>query len=72
MLNTDAMNWAECPKCHQPAGKVCIDHRGKRLSTVHGERSEEYRTKFKDRAVLYKEGPDRMEKIRAYNVKLAK
>jgi hypothetical protein len=72
MLNTDAMNFIECPKCHQPPGKVCTDHRGKKLSTMHGERAEEYRTKFKDRAALYKDWADRMDKVRAYNAKLAK
>jgi hypothetical protein len=24
LFNTDAMNFVECPKCDQPAGKVCI------------------------------------------------
>lgn len=28
-LNTDAMNFVDCEMCHQPAGKVCTDHRGK-------------------------------------------
>jgi hypothetical protein len=72
MLNTDSMNGAECPKCHQPAGKLCTDHRGKKLSTMHPERVESYRAKFKDRAVLYKDGADRMDKVRAYNMKLVK
>jgi hypothetical protein len=70
MLNTDAMNFVECPNCHQPAGKVCID-RGKRLSTVHPERVAEYRSKFKDRAALYKDGKDTVEKVREYNRKLS-
>jgi hypothetical protein len=72
MLNTDAMNFVACPKCNQPAGKLCMDHRGKKLSTQHPERVAEYQVKFRDRSVLYKDGPDRMDKIRAYNVKLAK
>jgi hypothetical protein len=72
LFNTDAMNFVECPKCNQPAGKVCMDHRGKKLSTVHAERSDEYRSKFKDRAGLYKEAPDRMDRVREYNRKLAK
>jgi hypothetical protein len=37
MLNTDAMNFVECPNCHQRAGKVSTDHQGK----------------FEDRAGLY-------------------
>jgi hypothetical protein len=49
-----------------------MDHRGKKLSTQHPERVTEYQVKFKDRAVLYKEGPDRKDKVRAYNMKLAK
>jgi hypothetical protein len=72
MINTDAMNWVECPKCQQPAGKLCVDHRGRELSLVHPDRAEEYRSKFKDRAVLYKDGPDRMTKVLEYNRKLAK
>jgi hypothetical protein len=39
-LNTDAMNFVDCEKCNQPAGKVCTDHRGKKLSQVHGERAD--------------------------------
>jgi hypothetical protein len=65
LFNTDTMNFIECQKCDQPAGRVCTDHRGKNLSTMHGERAEDYRSKFKDRAVLYKDGPDRMGKVRA-------
>jgi hypothetical protein len=72
LFDTDTMNFIECQKCDQPAGKVCTDHRGKNLSTMHGERAEDYRSKFKDRGVLYKDGPDRMGKVRAYNAKLAK
>jgi hypothetical protein len=72
MLNTDAMNFVECPKCHQPAGKLCMDHRGKKLSTQHPERVAEYQSKFKDRAALYKDGKDTVEKIREYNRKLSK
>ena len=72
MLNTDSMNFVECPKCHQPAGKLCTDHRGKKLSTMHPERVEEYRSKYKDRAGLYKVGSDQLEKIREYNRKLSK
>jgi hypothetical protein len=72
MLNTDAMNWVECPKCHQPAGKVCHDHRGKKLSIVHPERAKEYQGKFKDRAGLYKNGGIQVEKVRAFNMKLSK
>ncbi len=41
MLNTDAMNFVECPKCNQPAGKLCTDHRGKKLSIQHPERVAE-------------------------------
>jgi hypothetical protein len=37
---------------------------------MHGERAEEYRTTFKNRALLYKDGPDRMGKVRAYNRKV--
>jgi hypothetical protein len=29
MLNTDSMNWIDCPKCHQPAGRLCTDYRGR-------------------------------------------
>jgi hypothetical protein len=70
MFNTDAMNFAECPKCHQPSGKVCVDHRGKKLSQVHGERADTYRKQFKDRAGLYVAAPDHLEKVLAYNRKL--
>ena len=72
MLNTDAMNWAECPKCHQPAGKLCMDHRGKKLPTQHPERVAEYRSKLKDRAGLYKDGAVQVEKVREYNRKISK
>jgi hypothetical protein len=58
MINTDAMNFVKCPKCQQPAGKLCTDHRGKKLSTMHPERVKEYGSKYKDRAGLYKDGPD--------------
>jgi hypothetical protein len=72
MLNTDAMNFVECPKCHQPAGKLCTDHRGKKLSAQHPERVAAYQGKFKDRAALYQDGKDRVEKVREYNRKLSK
>jgi hypothetical protein len=36
MLNTDAMNFVECPKCHQPAGKLCIDSRQEGVDTASG------------------------------------
>jgi hypothetical protein len=39
---------------------------------MHPERVEEYRSKYKDRAGLYKEGPDQLENIREYNRKLSK
>jgi hypothetical protein len=71
-LNTDAMNFVGCEKCNQPAGKVCTDHRGKKLSQVHPERVEEYRTRFKDRAGLYKDGAVQIDKVREYNKKLFK
>jgi hypothetical protein len=71
-LNTDAMNFVDCEKCNQPAGKVCTDHRGKKLSQVHPERAEEYRTRFKDRAGLYKDGAVQIDKVREYNKKLLK
>ena len=72
MLDTDAMNFVGCPKCNQPAGKLCTDHRGKKLSTQHPERVAEYQSKFKDRASLYKDGPDQVEMVREYNRKLSK
>ena len=71
-FNTDSMNFVDCEKCNQPAGKVCTDHRGKKLSQVHGERAEAYRKKFKDRAGLYKDGTVQMEKVLEYNRKLLK
>jgi hypothetical protein len=71
-FNTDAMNFVDCEKCHQPAGKVCTDHRGKKLSQVHGERAEAYRKKFKDRAGLYKDGTVQVEKVLEYNRKFLK
>ena len=54
------------------SGKLCTDHRGKKLSTQHAERVQEYQGKFKDRAALYKDGKDTVEKIREYNRKLSK
>ena len=72
MLNTDAMNFVECPNCHPPAGKLCTDHRGKKLSIQHAERVAEYQSKFKDRAALYKDGKEQVEKVREYNRKLSK
>ena len=39
-------------------GELCTDHRGKKLSTMHPERVKEYGSKYKDRAGLYKDGPD--------------
>jgi hypothetical protein len=42
---------------------VRMDHRGKKLSTVHGEPAHEYRINNEDRAVRYKTPPDRMEKF---------
>ena len=72
ILNTDAMNFVECPKCHQPAGKLCTGHRGKKLSTQHSERVAEYQSKFKDRASLYKDEPDQVERVREYNRKLSR
>jgi hypothetical protein len=71
-LNTDAMNFVDCEKCNQPAGKVCTDHRGKKLSRVHPERVVEYRTRFKDRAGLYKDGAVQIDKVREYNKELLK
>ena len=71
-LNTDAMNFVDCEKCNQPAGKVCTDHRGKKLSQVHGERADAYSTQFKDRAGLYKEATVQMDKVHEYNRKLRK
>jgi hypothetical protein len=68
----DVMNFVECPKCHQLAGKLCTDHRGKKLSTQHRERIQEYQGKFKDRAALYKDGREKVEMIREYNRKLSK
>jgi hypothetical protein len=71
-FNTDAMNFVDCEKCNQPAGKVCTDHRGRKLSQVHGERAEAYRKKFKDRVGLYKDGAVQIDKVREYNKKLLK
>jgi hypothetical protein len=65
MLNTDAMNFIECLKCHRPAGKVCHDHRGKKLSIVRPERAKEYQGKFKDRADLYKDALTRLQRKKA-------
>jgi hypothetical protein len=39
---------------------------------VHPQRAAEYQSKFKDRAALYKDGKDRVEKVREYNRKLPK
>lgn len=66
-FNTDAMNFVHCEKCHQPAGKVCTDPRGKKLSQVHGERADAYRKQFKDRSSLYKDGAVQIDKVREYN-----
>jgi hypothetical protein len=52
--------------------EVCVDHRGKKLSRVHGERAETYRKQFRDRAGLYEAAPDQMEKVLAHNRKLRK
>jgi hypothetical protein len=71
-FNTDAMNFVDCEKCNQPSGKVCIDHRGKKLPQVHGERADAYRKQFKDRAGLYKEAKVQMDKVHEYNRKLLK
>ena len=66
MLNTDAMNF-EVPS----AGWKTL-HRFEARRCRHPERTQEYQGKFKDRAGLYKEAPDRMEKVREYNRKLSK
>jgi hypothetical protein len=71
MLNTDSMNFVDCPKCHQPAVNLCTYHRGKKLSITQPERVADYSRKFADRVGLYKDGPDRVEKVLAYNRKLA-
>lgn len=71
-FDLDAMNFVECSRCRLPAGKICIDHRGKKLTKVHPERAAEYRARFKDRANLYIDGPVQNEKVREYNRKLAK
>ena len=71
-FDTDAMNFVDCEKCNQPAGKVCTDHRGKKLSQVHRERADAYRKQFKDRAGLYKEATVQMDKVLEYNRKLRK
>jgi hypothetical protein len=55
----DVMNFVECPKCHQLAEKLCTDHRGKKLSTQHRERIQEYQGKFKDRPLYTKMGGKR-------------
>ena len=39
---------------------------------MHPERAVEYQSKFKDRAALYKDEKDTVEKIREYNRKLSK
>jgi hypothetical protein len=53
MLNTDAMNFVECPKCCQPAGSVCRDNRTKRLPVQHPERIAAYLKQFPKRKKLY-------------------
>jgi hypothetical protein len=47
-------------------------HVGSRFLTLGAERVAEYQSKFKDRAALYKDGKDRVEKVREYNRKLPK
>jgi hypothetical protein len=54
MLNTDAMTHVECPRCHQPAGLVCRDHKTKRLSVQHPERIAAYLKQYPERRKLYK------------------
>jgi hypothetical protein len=71
-FDLDAMNFVECPRCRLPAGKICIDHRGKKLTKIHPERAADYRARFKDRASLYIDGPVQIEKVREYNRKLVK
>jgi hypothetical protein len=70
LLNTDVMNFIECPECSQPAGICCMTYKGKKQSTPHRPRSEAYLKKFSDRAALYKDGPDRAQKIHLCNQKL--
>jgi hypothetical protein len=62
-FDLDAMNFVECPRCRLPAGKICIDHRGKKLTKVHPERAADYRARFKDRASLYIDGPVQIERF---------
>ena len=66
------MNFVDCEKCHEPAGKVCTEYRRKKVSQVHGERAKAYRKKFKDRAGLYKDGTGQMEKVLEYTRKFLK
>jgi hypothetical protein len=72
LFNTDAMNFVDCPKCMQPAGTCCVNHRGKKLPQVHPERADAYRVKFKDRARLYAGKSPDLSQVHAYNAKLLK
>jgi hypothetical protein len=40
---TDADNWVGCPKCGQPAGKVCRTPKGRKAIYPHGERVQALR-----------------------------
>lgn len=54
------------------AGLFLFNRVGRRRAIQKSERAREYQGKFKDRAALYKEGKDKVEKIREYNRQLSK
>jgi hypothetical protein len=66
-LNSDAMNFVDCPECHASARTCCVTDRGKRLGTQHKARIGAYLQKFPDRLELYKEGADRLDRALLYN-----
>ena len=70
LINTDIMNFIDCPECSQAAGTCCTSYKGKKQSTPHKSRAAAYAAKFSDRTTLYKDSPDRRELILRYNQKL--
>lgn len=61
LLNTDAMNFVDCPECYQEAGKNCIARGGKRKAIPHDGRIHDFHERYPQFKHLYRGGlPDQV------------
>lgn len=45
-LNTDVMNFVDCPECSQAAGTCCTSYKGKKQIAPHKRRVTKYEKSF--------------------------